>query len=434
VIALALVAVIVTFRMFGSHRGANLEVTTATITTGPVVRRIVATGTLQAMTTVAVGAQVSGTIEALGADYNSIVHAGQVVARLDPALFQAALSETEASFQHMQAALSTAQAEKDGNETAVEDARTKLRRAMELGAHQLIPQADLDAAQIAMDEAIANLQSATSQVMTAQAPVDQARAAVEQARVNLDRTVITSPIDGVVIARNVDVGQTLAAAVQAPVLFDIAADVRRMQLEVDIDEADIAGVRPGEAVTFQVESYPNRIFGGTIASVRLQPVIEQTTGTPVATATSTSTATSPPAMSSPLPSSVTAPSLAGTVVSYATIVDVPNADEQLRPGMTATVELTGARRDNAVRVPSGALSFRPPLEVLTAIGEPAAVLSASDQATDATVRRLWRYDGARFTPIDVRVGLADSGWTEIVDGTLRIGDSVVTSAAIAPGR
>ena len=431
---LGLLAVIGSFRAFGVHRAVAVEVTTGTISSGPVVRRIVATGTLQAVTTVEVGAQVSGAIQALGADYNSIVRAGQVVARLDPALFRAALNEAEASLQQAQAALLTAQASKLVYETAVDDARTKLLRAEELGARQLIPRADLDAAHIAMEEAASNLQSATSQVTVAMAAVDQARAAADEAKVNLDHTVITSPIDGIVVARNVDVGQTVAAAVQAPVLFDIAADFRRMQLELDIDEADIAGVRAGEPVTFQVESYPNRTFAGIVSSIHLQPVIDQTTGPSTTPPGSTSAATSQPATSASLTSSVTAPSVTGTVVSYATIVDVPNPDEQLRPGMTAMVALDGARRDNAVRVPSAALSFRPSLEVFTAVREPAAVLSSTDHAADTAMRRVWRYDGAQFTPIDVRAGLADGEWTELVDGALRPGDAVVTSAVIGRTR
>src|SRR5262249_880172 len=151
-------------------------------------------------------------------------------------LFRAALDEASASFEQAQAALATAQALRSGGQTAVDDARAKLRRAEELGARQLIAQADLDAARIAMDEATASLQSAGSEAIVAAAAVEQARAAVDQAKIDLDRTVITAPIDGIVIARNVDVGQTVAAAIQAPVLFNIAADLRRMQMEMDIDE------------------------------------------------------------------------------------------------------------------------------------------------------------------------------------------------------
>jgi len=428
-IAAAPVAAIVAVQALGLRHPARVQVTTATITTGPVVRHIIASGTLQALTTVAVGSQVSGAIQSLAVDYNSIVHAGEVVARIDPALFQAAFNEATASLDEAQAALLTAQADRNGAATAVEDARTKLQRAEQLAARQLIPQSDLDAARIAMDEASANLESATSQVTVARAATDQARAAVAQARVNLDHTTITSPVDGIVIARNVDVGQTVAAAVQAPVLFNIATDLRQMQLELDLDEADIAGVQPGEPVSFQVESYPDKTFTGTIAAIHLQPVVDQTTGTSSAASGSLLTA----APSTPTASSTsvaTAPSVSGTVVSYATIVDVANPDEELRPGMTATVALTGAHRDNALRVPSAALSFRPPLSVLTAIGEAPTVLSTIERSADSRTWRLWRYNGSQFTPVDVRVGLSDREWTELLGGSLQPGDTVVTSAAI----
>jgi len=179
---------------------------------------------LQAISTVAVGAQVSGTVEALSADYNSIVHRGDVLARIDPALLQAALGEAQAALAQAEAGLGQARANRAALDTAVVDAQTKLTRAQQLAARQLIPASDLDAAQIAMDGAIAAERSGDAQVSLATAAVDEARAQVGQAAVNLDRTVITSPIDGIVVSREVSVGQTVAAAVQAPVLFDIAAD------------------------------------------------------------------------------------------------------------------------------------------------------------------------------------------------------------------
>ena len=345
---LALIALLGTFRAFGFHRSTDVDVTTAVVTNGPVIRHIVATGTLQAVTTVQVGAQVSGTIQSIAADYNTNVHSGQVIARIDPALFDAALGQAQATLEEAQAAMMTADANESGYETAVGDAQMKLQRAEALSASQLIPRADLDAARIAMSEADADLLSGTAQVTVSEAAIQQARAAVDEAHVNLEHTVITSPIDGIVVARNVDVGQTVASAVQAPVLFEIAADLTRMQVEVDIDEADIAGVQTGEQVSFQVESYPNQTFSGTIASIRLQPVVDQTTSASPPSVTS-STVTAPSPTTSSTTSGVSAPAVAGTLVSYATIVAVSNQDEKLRPGMTATVALTGARRDNAVQ-------------------------------------------------------------------------------------
>src|SRR5207248_5102236 len=203
--------------------------------------------------------------------------------------------------------------------------------------------------------------------------------------------------DGIVVSRNVDVGQTVAAAVQAPVLFIIAADLRHMQVEVDIDERDVGGVQPGEAATFQVESYPGEAFRGQVSAIRLQPIAEQTT---IATSADPSVASQ----------TTTAP----TVVSYATMVDVANGDERLRPGMTAMVELAGLRRDNAVRIPNIALSFRPPAEVLEAAAE-AKDARAQDASAPgkSSIRQVWQYDGRRFTAIAVWTGLDDRQWTEM---------------------
>jgi HlyD family secretion protein len=413
--ALLVLSGIAAWSGLGRRRAPFIEVSTAAVTKGPIVRRISASGTLQAVATVQVGAQVSGTVQSIDADFNTIVHAGQVMAKLDPALFAAALGEAQAAFVQAQAAKAQAEASAEGLQTAVDDARMKLTRAEELGARGIIPQSDLDAARIAMDEAVAALGAGKSQVNQARAAVGQAQAAVDQARVNLERTIITSPIDGIVVSRNVDVGQTVAASVQAPVLFSVAADLRHMQLEVDIDEADIGGVQPGGRAMFQVEAYPDQIFAGTVSEVRLQPVAEETT-----TATTVATSTAPPTSS-----------VVATAISYATIVEVENPDEKLRLGMTASVSLDGLRREEVVRIPNAALSFRPPVEILDAIDqtldEPRSVVGES--SGESRAREVWEYDGARFARISVHTGLASSEWTELLAGALRPGDLLVTGAA-----
>jgi HlyD family secretion protein len=251
---------------------------------------------------VQVGAQISGTVQSLRADYNSIVHAGEVIATLDPSLLEAALAEAQAALARALAVEAQAEADETGLEAAAGDAQTKLTRAESLASSQLIPQADLDSARTAVGEADIDLEGGESKIGEAKAAVLQARAAVGEATLDLDRTVIRSPIDGVVISRNVDVGQTVAASVQAPVLFTIAADLRRLQVAVDVDESDVGGVEPGTRATFEVESYPGETFEGTVSQVRLQPAV-------------------------------------GTVVAYTVIVDVSNADERLRPGMTATATM-----------------------------------------------------------------------------------------------
>jgi HlyD family secretion protein len=393
----------------------EVEVTTAPVGVGRIVRHVVATGTLQAVTTVQVGSQVSGTIQSLDADYNSIVHQGQVIARLDPALFDAAVGQARARLLERQAALAQARAEKMGSETAVEDARMKLVRAEELAVKLLIPPSDLDLARVAMQEATADQQGSVSRVAEAAAAVDQAAAALDQAKVDLDHTQIVSPIDGIVVARNVDVGQTVASTLQAPVLFNIATDLRHMQLEVFIDESDVGGVQAGEPAVFEVESYPDERFSGTVSQVRLQPVAEQTTtATPVS-----------PSLGAPAASDVP------TVISYPTMVEVQNPDERLRPGMTATVTLTGFQRDHVLRVPNAALSFRPPTDVVVALGEKTtAVAATADSPAAEDVHRVWKYDGKRFTSIDVLTGLSDGKWTELVGNELRSGDLLATAARL----
>jgi len=406
-VAVLLLAAVAPLTLRAFHRPVPFQLVTASVTEGAVVRHITASGTLEAVTTVQVGAQVSGTIASLAADYNTIVRKGEVLAKLDPALFVAALDEAKASLEEAVAGERQARAALLGSNTAVDDARMKLTRAEQLAAKQLIAAADLDAARIAYAAAHADAQSATSQLAVAHAAVAQAQAVVDQASANLDRTVITSPIDGIVVARNVDVGQTVAAAVQAPVLFNVAADLTHMQLEVDIDESDIAGIEAGELVTFEVESYPQDTFTGTVSSVRLQPVVDQS-----ATATTAGTSA---------PTSTTVPA----VISYATMVDVVNADEKLRPGMTATVSMTGARRGRVVRVPNAALSFQPSPDLLESRGEPPP--SPLPNASDPSWRRVWRIDGAHLKPVDVRVGLADAAWTELVAGSITPGDALVTT-------
>jgi HlyD family secretion protein len=411
------VAVLTSVAAWTFHSTPEVQVERSLVTAGAITRRIVATGAVQPVTTVEIGAAVSGLVQSLDVDFDSIVHAGQVITRLDPSLYQAALDEARAGQLQAEAALGQAQADLAGFRTAEADARMKLARARELAAGQLITAADLDAAEIAMNEASANVRSGQAQVNDVRAAIEQARAGVDQASTNLAHTVIRSPIDGIVLERDVDVGQTVAAAVQAPVLFRIATMLTHVQLSVNIDESDVDGLMPGEPVTFGVESYPDEVFHGSIKELRLQPVAQQT-------ATSTAVAGS---TVSPASSVVT------TVVSYTAIIDVANPDQRLRPGMTAEVTLDGARRERAVRIPNGALGFRPPAAVLQVLGEtePSSVEAAThagDRNTNA--RNVWTYDGRRFVPIAVHVGLADNQWTELLAGSIRPGDVLVTGAVL----
>jgi HlyD family secretion protein len=298
--------------------GPKPTVSTAAVTRGDVIDSVGATGTLQAVTTVQVGTQVSGTIQSLYADFNSLVKKGQVLARLDPSLFQTQIEQARAN-------LIRAQAEVDRLKVALDDAKTKLTRAQELSARSLIPRTDLETAQVAV-------RSTEAQIQSAQAQVTQAQASLNQNQVNLEHTVITAPIDGLVISRNVDVGQTVAASMQAPTLFVLAADLTKMQVLANLDESDVGRIRPGQKVSFRVDAYPADTFMGTVSQVRLNPIVQQ------------------------------------NVVTYATVIDVPNDDLRLKPGMTANVNVEIARATNVLRIPNAALRFRPTNEMYAALG------------------------------------------------------------------
>jgi HlyD family secretion protein len=302
------------------NRGTDVQVNTSPVSRGDLVDTVGATGTLQAVVTVQVGSQVSGNISWLGADFNSIVHKGQVVARLEPSLFEAQVAQAKAN-------LTKSTADVEHSKVALTDAQTKYKRATELATRSLIPQSDLDAAKIAVDEAQAMLQSS-------QATVEQSQANLNQAQVNLDHCVITAPIDGIVIQRSVDVGQTVAASMQAPTIFIIAADLTKMQVNANIDEADVGRIRPGQTVTFRVDAYPGDEFTGQVAQIRLQPVVVQ------------------------------------NVTTYGTIVNVPNGDLRLKPGMTANLKVQIAKRSDVLRVPNASLRFRPTSEVFAALNQP----------------------------------------------------------------
>jgi len=300
-------------------RGGEPQVSTLQLTRGDVIDQVGATGTLQAVITVQVGTQVSGIVDEMYADFNSIVKKGQVIARLDPSILQTQVETAHAN-------LANAEANLERQKAAVEDATTKLTRAQELANRSLLPKADLDAAGATAKQAQAQLKSMESQIV-------QAKAAVNKAQVDLDHTVITAPIDGIVISRNVDKGQTVASSMQAPTLFIIAADLTKMQVNANIDESDVGRMRPGQIVHFRVDAYPTEQFTGTVEQVRLNPTTVQ------------------------------------NVVTYSTVIDVPNPDLKLKPGMTANVNIEIARRSNVLRVPNAALRFRPTRDTFLALNQ-----------------------------------------------------------------
>jgi len=314
--------------------GPEIGAVTSPITRGDIVDAVSTTGTLQPVTTVQIGSQVSGNISYLGADFNSIVKQGQIIAKLDPSLLQAQLEQSRANVLRSQADVAQSEANLARARVALIDAQQKYARAKQLDAKGLEPQADLDSAKIAVDSAQSSLQSAEAAVNSSKASVGQSQANFNQAQVNLDHTIITSPVDGIVTQRSVDVGQTVAASMQAPTLFIIAVDLTKLQVSANIDEADIGRIRPGQRATFRVDAYPTDTFEGTVAQVRLQPVVVQ------------------------------------NVTTYATIINAPNSDLKLRPGMTATLRVEVSKKTDVLRVLTSVPTDEDDLVVGICVGEP----------------------------------------------------------------
>jgi HlyD family secretion protein len=294
-------------------------VSTLPVSRGDVADVVAATGTLQAVTTVDVGTQVSGLVQDMYADFNHIVKKGQVIARLDPSLIETQIEQRRAS-------VIRAEADLERLKVNLADSRRKLDQARAMWDKQLIPRDQLETAEM-------NVKTLDSQIKSSEAGLTQAKADLNTQEVNLGHTVIKAPIDGIVISRNVDPGQTVASSMNAPVLYQIAADLTKMQVLANIDEADVGRMRPGQRVTFRVDAYPTERFMGTVEQVRLQPTVVQ------------------------------------NVVVYSTVIDVPNPELKLKPGMTANVEIEIARKTNVLRVPAAATRFRPTEEMFMVLNQ-----------------------------------------------------------------
>lgn len=325
---------------------------TETIDRGNVVQVLTANGTLNPVVMVNVGTQVSGTIMKLHADFNSRVTAGQVLAELDPSLFEAQLKQSEANLNSALASLKLAQ--------------TKEARTRDLVGKNFIAQAELDAAVQALD--------------AARAQVNVARAQMDRDKTNLRYTVIRSPISGVVIARSVDVGTTVAASFQTPTIFQIAQDLKDMQIDTSLAEADIGAVKVGLPVRFSVDAFADRQFNGKVKQVRLNPTIQQ------------------------------------NVVSYNVVVVADNSAGTLMPGMTARVSVTANQRENVLRAPNAALRFKPKQP----IDEPKA------QGRREPGVKVYKLVNQQLQPVIIKTGISDNTYTEIIDGDIKEGDKLVT--------
>jgi HlyD family secretion protein len=370
IVGLLLIALVV--RQCRKGGAANYQ--TANVTRGPITQAVTATGTLNPVVNVQVGSQVSGNIAKLFADFNSQVKAGQVVAQIDPALFQATVTQADGDLASAQAAL--------------ELAKVNATRTQELFARKTSSQADLD-------QAIANLHQAEANVKIKQGALDKAKA-------DLDHGTITSPIDGVVISRNVDVGQTVAASLQAPVIFQIANDLTKMQIDSNVAEADVGVVQVGQDVDFTVDAFPMRTFHGKVVQVRNAPITVQ------------------------------------NVVTYDTVIGVSNPDLKLKPGMTANVSIIVAHKDNVLQIKNAALRYRPaeatPAEIGSRSPAPAGARGGGGRERRTSGRTVYVLSGGQPKPVQIKTGISDGVVTEVIEG-LKEGDRVVTAemtSAAAP--
>src|SRR5712664_2032135 len=313
------------FVTFGLNRSTQAQHFTTKVERGDIHDVVDATGTINAVILVQVGSQVSGTIAKLNVDFNSRVHKGDIVALIDPALFQGALLQASADLDNAKANLVAAKANLDKATATAQQTKADYARTAQLSTDKIMSQQQLDLAKANYDSANAGVGAAAANVRQAEAQVSQKAAALTVAQTNLNYTVIRSPIDGTVVARNVDVGQTVAASLQAPTIFTIAQDLTKMLVYTKTDESDVGNIRPGKAVTFKVDAFPKDTFHGVVSQVRMNPTTVQ------------------------------------SVVTYDTIIEFANPELKLFPGMTAYVTIPVDTVQNVLKVPNTALRYKPPM-------------------------------------------------------------------------
>ncbi len=347
---------------------------TVKVQKGEITQKVTATGNVNPVTTIIVGTRVSGTVVALYADYNSQVRKGQLIAQIDPTPFENELKQAEADLLNAKANLLKA-------EVNLKDAERTLKRKEELFKKDLIARSELDDAETAFNTAKAQYEIALSQVK-------KAEAGVRQAKTNLGYTKIVSPVNGVVIAKNVEVGQTVAASFQTPTLFTIAPDLTKMQVETNVDEADISKIRLGTEASFTVDAYPDRRFKGIVSQIRLSPTVTQ------------------------------------NVVTYTVVISVENNHLLLKPGMTANVTFVVAQKKDVLKIPNSALRFKMPDS------------SDTNEKSRQNIRKddkkqegLWVIRDEKPLRINIKAGISDGEWTEVVEGDIKEGDEVIVDIA-----
>jgi len=373
-IVIALAAAVGIYRYTGNTPEATYK--TTKVERGDIVSSVAATGNLTAVVTVQVGTQVSGTIQKLFVDFNSLVKKGQVIAQIDPALFNAQVEQTRGNYLSAQAGLEKAKAD-------LVDAKRTLERNRQLLQGGIVAQGDFDTSETKYDQALAGIKSAEGSIA-------QTRGAYSQARTNLQNATIRSPVDGVVISRAIDVGQTVAASFQTPTLFTIAQDLTRMQIETSVDEADISRVRVGQPVSFTVDAYPEVKFKARVAQIRNAPVITQ------------------------------------NVVTYVVIITVDNPELKLKPGMTANVGIEVGKRENVLMIPMAALRFKPQTEKEKTV-RPASPAQGMGKRTASQQVYILSPENKPL-PVKVQTGLGNDSQVEIVSETLKEGDEVIVQS------
>ena len=392
------------------QKGSNQKFRTVKVERGEISSIVTATGTINPVVTVLVGSQVSGTIKALYADFNSRVKEGEVIAQIDPAIFEAQVEQAKANVATALANLSNAQANLQNiqanlvkAEVAVSDAKRTLDRNIQLMKMNAIAQASLDTTQANYDSAVAQreatkaqLEVAKSQIESAKAQVEHSKAALKLAETNLRYTTIRSPVNGTVISRNVDVGQTVAASLQAPTLFTIAKDLTQMQVDTNFSEADIGRIEKEQEATFNVDAYPERTFRGRVSEIRNAPLTVQ------------------------------------NVVTYDVVIQVNNKDLKLKPGMTANVSIVVAHREGILKIPNAALRFRPEFAKTEGTGEKRRETSQSTgqrsvkRGEEGKPGRVWVLSPeGKPVPMSIALGITNGTFSEGLAGDLKEGKELI---------
>src|SRR5579875_1932547 len=417
--ALIIVVVAVfTVGMVIRSRSGDIQYFTAKVTRGNITAVVQATGTINALTTVPVGSSVSGIVKYVFADFNTHVQAGQVLAQLDPTTFEAQVVQARgnlvASVKAQEAAIQTNKANLARLQAALEYSKVNTQRILDLAQQQIISRDQKDLAESSLDQAaaqvraqqaqlnqsIAQLNQTQAQLQEARAQVEVMRGALELAEKNLRDTTIVSPINGVIVARNIDVGQAVAAAFQAPNLFTIAQDLKHMQVDTSTDESDTGNIKIGGEATFQVDAFPTETFRGQVSAIRLNATTVQ------------------------------------NVVTYDTVINFANPDEKLLPGETAYVTIPTGFARNTLRIPNAALRFKPQLpgKELEQLYARYHIPSAATKPHLGGMQVVWKLGPKnQLIPIAVEVGITDYTNTQLLKGDLKPGEALVTGEILPQG-